>query len=330
LHALFFLMGHWIVAFKAVTLFKPATKVEDDCMVLITPPPNRGQPALVPIKKATGSGSINTPYVEFQRQKYMYISAAKLGSDNAKKYKNGVFSLTAYPVALPIDHYLQASGIPSEGEVVKLTEKWGKNHLAVAIPSFLELLKLQLLSPLAIFQVFCAILWLLDEYWSYTFFTLVSVVMYEATTVFQRTRTQQMLGGMSPKPSPVYVYRANKWSIITTKDLLPGDIISLSFKKRANANKPNLLPAATPTNTNTNTVTAPGKDNSAATATTNVAEDEKKAPITSRDDIVPCDCLLLRGSAVVNEASLTGKFAFEKFHCFYDSSMFTQVSLFHK
>ena len=46
-------------------------------------------------------------------------------------------------------------------------------------------------------QVFCALLWLLDEYWSFTLFSLVSVVVYEATTVFQRTRTQQMLGGNS-------------------------------------------------------------------------------------------------------------------------------------
>jgi cation-transporting ATPase 13A1 len=55
--------------------------------------------------------------------------------------------------------------------------------------------------------VFCALLWLLDEYWTYTLFTLFSVVMYEATTVFQRTRTQKMLGGMAPTASPIYVYR---------------------------------------------------------------------------------------------------------------------------
>ena len=42
--------------------------------------------------------------------------------------------------------------------------------------------------------MFCALLWLLDEYWSYTLFTLASVLVFEATTVFQRSRTQQMLG----------------------------------------------------------------------------------------------------------------------------------------
>ena len=82
----------------------------------------------------------------------------------------------------------------TESEIVKVSEKWGKNHLAVHAPSFLELLQIQLLSPLAMFQVFCALLWLLDEYWSYTAWSLVSVIIFETTTVFQRTRTQKMLG----------------------------------------------------------------------------------------------------------------------------------------
>ena len=55
--------------------------------------------------------------------------------------------------------------------------------------------------------MFCAILWLLDEYWTYTLWTLCSVVIFEAVTVFQRSKTQKMLGGMAPKPMPVFVYR---------------------------------------------------------------------------------------------------------------------------
>ena len=47
--------------------------------------------------------------------------------------------------------------------------------------------------------------------------TLVSVVIFEATTVFQRSRTQKMLGGMAPMPSPIYVYRCGIWTVVTTK-----------------------------------------------------------------------------------------------------------------
>jgi cation-transporting ATPase 13A1 len=308
LHALFHLMCHWLVSFKASALYKKAAKVEEGCDVLVAPPANRGHPALVPVKKSTigasGAGANNAPtlFAEFQRQKYIYFPANKLG-DKAKKYPNGVFTLSAYPINLPVSTYLETKGLTSEGEIAKLTEKWGKNHLAVAIPSFLELLQIQLLSPLAIFQVFCAILWLLDEYWTYTLFSLFSVVMYEATTVFQRTRTQQMLGGMTPKPSPIYAYRVGKWSVISSKDLLPGDIISLSFKKRSNANRPPAPTIAPPT-------AAAGTNNqqvSAAESKQNTDHEEKHIPLTSKDDIVPCDCLLLKGAAVVNEASLTGE-----------------------
>lgn len=304
LHALFHLMCHWIVKFKALTLYKSADKVEEGCFVLIAPPANRGSSSLVPIKKSAISATNATSFfAEFQRQKYMYTSPGKLG-ENAKKYKNGVFTLSAYPTSLPLSHYLTAHGIPSEGEINKLIEKWGKNHLAVAIPSFFELLRLQLLSPLAIFQVFCAVLWLLDEYWTYTLFSLFSVVMYEATTVFQRTRTQQMLGGMAPKPSPIYAFRCGKWTLITTKDLLPGDLISLAFKKRADPNRSPLVPSASgPIAANSSAVEA----TSGPAATTANDNDDVKTSVTSLDDTVPCDCLLLRGAAVVNEASLTGE-----------------------
>lgn len=297
LHALFYLMCHWVVAFKAAALFAPSSKLDGGDFVLVVPPPNRGSAALVPVLKgsAADAGKLQSFHVEFQRQKYVYTPSSKLG-EQAKKYPNGIFTLSAYPVALPTAAYLSSGGIATESDVQRLTEKWGKNHLAVAIPSFLELLQAQLLSPLAIFQIFCALLWLLDEYWSYTVFSLVSVVIYEATTVFQRTRTQQMLGGMAPKPTPIYAFRSRKWMVITTKDLLPGDIISLSFKKRS-IFKANLLAGGA------------SAQMPVATGDPKVAEDqeEHKTPITSRDEIIPCDCLLLKGTAVVNEASLTGE-----------------------
>ena len=171
IHALFYLLGHWIVSFKALSLYKPANKVEDGCYVLITPPPNRGNPALVPVhiagttviggNKKNKSIQNNNNHkdsnsilqVEFQRQKYNYIPSTKLG-EAAKKFPSGVFSLTAYPIALPLEHYLTASGLKSDLEIEKQTIQWGKNHLAVAIPGFLELLQLQLLSPLGKYEIY--------------------------------------------------------------------------------------------------------------------------------------------------------------------------------
>jgi cation-transporting ATPase 13A1 len=298
-HALFYLLCHWIVSFKASTLYSPAVKVEEGSWVLVTPPANRGKPLMVMIVKSPTTSVLQ---IEFQRQKYLYTPSSKLGA-SGKDFPNGVFSLSQCPMDLPLSHYTQANGITSESDVTKILEKWGKNHLAVYTPSFLELLQVQLLSPLAMFQVFCALLWLLDEYWSYTMWSLASVVIFETTTVFQRTRTQKMLGGMAPPPTPIYAYRLKKWIMITTKDLLPGDLISLAFKKRTNS----------PTPVGTNKKIEDKKEESLVAAGEKEEKDKEDKDddssnnLTSRDDIVPCDCILLRGAAVVNEASLTGR-----------------------
>jgi cation-transporting ATPase 13A1 len=300
-HALFHLLCHWTVAFKAAMLYERANKVDTDSYILVQPPSNRGKAALVKVTKSQATGSLN---IEFQRQLYQYTPSARLG-DESKKYPNGVFTLSSSPVDMPLEYYTDSKGLTSDSEVDRAVERWGKNHLAVPIPSFLELLQMQLVSPLAMFQVFCALLWLLDEYWTYTMWTLGSVVVFEATTVFQRTRTQSMLGGMAPKPTPFFVLRSGKWSIGTTKDLLPGDLFSLAFKKRSVNNAVNVAPPTVPAPT----PVADGatSNSSSANPATGNAEEESNIGITARDEIVPCDCLLLTGAAVVNEASLTGE-----------------------
>ena len=279
LHALFHLMGHWVVQFKASTQYTFTGVVDETSVVLVVPPSNRGKAAIVTVRKINAQNSLQ---IEFQRQTYLYTPSKHLGAA-ATEYPYGVFTLVSCPVNLPLAHYSGCRGLTSDAEIEKVSAQWGKNHLAVPVPSFLELLQIQLLSPLAIFQVFCALLWLLDEYWTFTLWSLASVVVFEATTVFQRTRTQKMLGGMSPTPSPVYVFRCNKWVVVTTKDLLPGDLISLAFRKRSSGPKANAVVQNTT-----------GDEGGGAVKNSD-------APPTCRDELVPVDCVLISGSAVVNE-----------------------------
>ena len=163
------------------------------------------------------------------------------------------------------------AGLSSPQSIVKSQIRHGPNLFSVKQPQFLELYKKQLLNPFSVFQIFCVLLWAIDDYLIYSFFSLFMVLTFEATVVFQRLKSLQALRGMGNPSRLVYVFRSRAWQQVDTTHVLPGDILSLTRVK--------------PHHT-------------------------KESKIKIEDDggdIVPADVLLLRGSTVVNEASLTGE-----------------------
>ena len=167
--------------------------------------------------------------------------------------------------------------------------RFGPNKFDVRQPSFMDMYKSQLLSPFTVFQLFCVILWMLDDYWQYSAFTLFMILGFEATVVFSRIKSLSALRGMGNAKRKMMVYRYGSWRKVWTTELLPGDILSLTrviHKGKKNTN---------------NTDIAASTDVQSKKTASNVhnAEDD--------GDVVPADVLLLRGSTVVNEASLTGE-----------------------
>ncbi len=75
-------------------------------------------------------------------------------------------------------------------------------------------------------------------------------------------------------------YRVRRFQIITSDLLVPGDLVELSH-----------LPLST---------TSPDSNLAVAAVPPNQSQSQTSIPI-------PCDCLILSGTAVVNEASLTGE-----------------------
>ena len=83
--------------------------------------------------------------------------------------------------------------------------RYGANVFSVRQPTFGDLYKAQLLNPLTVFQIFCVLLWAIDDYLIYSFFSLFMVLMFEGTVVFQRLKSLQALRSMGNPSRPVAV-----------------------------------------------------------------------------------------------------------------------------
>ena len=180
---------------------------------------------------------------------------------------------------MSLPFFKEWNGLSSIEQMSASSIRFGENKFDVRQPTFLKMYKAQLLSPFTVFQLFCVVLWMLDDYWQYSAFTLFMILTFEATVVFSRLKSLGALRGMGNRPRKMMVYREGRWSKVWTNELLPGDILSL-----------------------TRCVPPKSKKDDDTTAVAKKAQDDSED-----GDVVPADVLLLRGSTVVNEASLTGE-----------------------
>ncbi len=222
---------------------------------------------------------------------------------------------------------------PSHPLPIHCASRYGPNSFEVPPPTFKELFIQHAMAPFFVFQLFCISLWLLDEYWYYSLFTLVMLVIFESTVVSRRLGHFQDLVNMRPPPHNVFVYRQSQWIVVSSDKLVPGDIISVTraassppAPSKASLAAAAAVNAASAAAHSTDTPSQSAATPTAAAATTTAAANSSTtltdpaaaaaAAATSsssassqhQDEYVcPCDCLLLGGSVVVNEAMLTGE-----------------------
>lgn len=198
-----------------------------------------------------------------------------------------------FPIDRPIRFYASSWKGHDSHTLSSALRIYGRNVTHIPLPHVTTLLAQQLLQPLFLFQLFCVVLWSLDEYWMYAIFTLCMLVMFEFTMAYNRWRgvkrlREEVAGGsgadddnndddeeqlMHNTSSPaIECFRNGEWISLPSNQLVVGDIVSLISSSVGPSSQHAIV----------------GHDHEQGTA-------------------VPADMLLLSGRAVVNEAMLTGE-----------------------
>ena len=218
-------------------------------LVKVIPVENAGSAEICTIDRKRGVDGGEDVSFLFQKRRFLYDDAR--GSFKPLEFK---MDLEPKPT---IGEFQSSRGLRKKDEIERTQQHYGSNIFDIPVPTFTELFKEHAVAPFFVFQIFCVGLWMLDEYWYYSLFTLFMLVVFESTVVWQRQRTLKEFRGMSIKPYEVLVFRESKWKQVMSDELLPGDLVSVGR--------------------------------------------------TKEDSGVACDMLLVEGSAIVNEAMLSGE-----------------------
>ena len=203
--------------------------------------------------------------------------------------------------------FLEIPPIANE-DVNKLRAKFGENRMKIPIPSFFSLYKEHMVAPFFVFQLFCILLWVFDDYGLHSFITLFMLCLFEVTVVSQRIFNLATLRNMRVPPHYIFVYRDNSWKKIPSNELLPGDIVSVidgssvsSIKEEEDIEiKKNFILQMVKRLKEMKKRADERKNQKSINAVINKYKEKEPSPLT-------CDMLLLSGSVIVNESMLTGE-----------------------
>ncbi|KRX08170.1 P-type ATPase, cytoplasmic domain N [Pseudocohnilembus persalinus] len=181
------------------------------------------------------------------------------------------FNIFAY--TLNEIHKKFGAGIDSESEYENTLSLYGYNETNIPPKSTFKIFIDEILSPFYMFQVFSVILWYLELYYYYSTVILLTSLLSIYVTLKEAKTNYQKLKEMSHYETQVTVFRGISDSLSSENNKLVIDQNIQKQKKTVSSRE--LVPG-----------------------------DIVEVP---ENKILPCDLLLLNGSAVINESMLTGE-----------------------
>ena len=205
-----------------------------------------------------------------------------------------------------LSDYLEVKSISSL-EIPQKKARYGSNIIEIPSPSFLYLYKEHIITPFFIFHLICSLIRIFDNNSYKYIISLIITLIFEITITWKRIFNSATIKNMKTPPHYVNVYRDEEWSLVSSADIYPGDIISLNdgyclknIKENEKNSKNNLIFRILNLLNNIKIRQQEKKNQKSLNTVLNKYKEKEVLPIT-------CDVLILNGKAVVNEATLNGK-----------------------
>ncbi|KAI8343883.1 putative P-type ATPase [Chlamydoabsidia padenii] len=115
----------------------------------------------------------------------------------------------------------------STGKYIKRLSVFGPNIINIHEKPIMKLLTDEVLNPFYVFQIGSIILWSMDDYYYYAFCIFVISAFSIITTLVETKQTMKRMRDMSRFECSVRTFRNGSWRIISSVDLVPGDLIDI-------------------------------------------------------------------------------------------------------
>lgn len=109
--------------------------------------------------------------------------------------------------------------------------KYGENRIILKYPVYIKILLDEILSPYFAFQVFCSVLYALDNFATYSLFSIVFLFFTEGANVYSKYNSLKQTCKLAPKPTKVKVLRNGETTYTSSASLVPGDIVLYNKKE---------------------------------------------------------------------------------------------------